>query len=66
MAYSNCWRLSASEKRVVFCYTAPIFTEVFFIHVLDHGPWLPVTQGMSGAWLFLLRSGLMQLIRRDL
>ncbi|CAE7041536.1 unnamed protein product [Symbiodinium sp. CCMP2592] len=31
---------------------------VIFIHVVDHGPWLPVTQRTSGAWLWLLRSGL--------
>lgn len=31
---------------------------VVFIHVVDHGPWLPVTQRTSGAWLWLLRSGL--------
>ncbi|CAE7349362.1 unnamed protein product [Symbiodinium natans] len=31
---------------------------VLFIHVIDHGPWLPVTQHTGGAWLLLLRSGL--------
>ena len=32
--------------------------EVLFIHVLDHGPWLPMATRSWGAQLLLLRSGL--------
>ena len=28
------------------------------IHVIDHGPWLPVPYRSGGAWLLLIRSGL--------
>ena len=50
--------LPQSLGRAVLAAVYHLNSEVIFIHVVDHGPWLPVTQRTSGAWLWLLRSGL--------